>query len=150
MATLTVLLADAERLIFDHLWIDDSEYVADSKVRSNPFANQWSFADSTELEKWSQMLHVDVWGIAQEIQRKGVESEFILLEIAKRDSGRRVWPVSLVRHPAPNQASSSAVEMALDGWAPACVGKALWSTRRALVKTGQLSSSPPESLESIP
>ena len=77
-----------ERLIFDHLWIDDSEYVADSKVPSNPFANQWSFADSTELEKWSQMLHVDVWGIAQEIQRKGVESEFILLEIAKRDSGR--------------------------------------------------------------
>ena len=103
-----------ERLIFDHLWIDDSEYVADSKVPSNPFANQWSFADSTELEKWSQMLHVDVWGIAQEIQRKGVESEIILLEIAKRDSGRRVWPVSLVRHPAPNQASSSAVGMALD------------------------------------
>ena len=103
-----------ERLIFDHLWIDDSEYVADSKVLSNPFANQWSFADSTELEKWSQMLHVDVWGIAQEIQRKGVESEFILLDIAKRDSGRRVWPVSLVRHPAPNQASSSAVGMALD------------------------------------
>ena len=103
-----------ERLIFDHLWIDDSEYVADSKVRSNPFANQWSYADSTELGKWSQMLHVDVWGIAQEIQRKGVESEFTFLEIAKRDSGRRVWPVSMVRHPVPNQASSSAVHMALD------------------------------------
>ena len=103
-----------ERLIYDHLWLDGSEYVADSKLPSNPFANQWSFADSTELEKWKWMLHVDIWSIAQEIQRKGVEAEIIFLEMARRDSGRRVWPVSLVRHPVPNEASSNAVRKALD------------------------------------
>ena len=103
-----------ERLIYDHLWLDGSEYVADSKLPSNPFANQWSFADSTEHEKWKWMLHVDIWSVAQEIQRKGVEAEIIFLEMARRDSGRRVWPVSLVRHPVPNEASSNAVRKALD------------------------------------
>ena len=47
-----------ERLIFDHLWLDASEYVPDSTLPSNPFAGQWSYADSTELEKWRWLTHV--------------------------------------------------------------------------------------------
>ena len=103
-----------ERLIFDHLWLDASEYVPDSTLPSNLFAGQWSYADSTELEKWRWLTHVDIWSVAQEIQRKGVESDIIFLEMARRDSGRRVWPVSLVRHPVPNEASSNAVKKVQD------------------------------------
>ena len=103
-----------ERQIFDHLWLDDSEYVAESTLPSNPFAGQWSYADSTEGEKWRWLIHVDIWTFAQEIQRKGVMSELSYLEMAKRDSGRRVWPVSLVRHPVHNEASSNAVKKVLD------------------------------------
>ena len=90
--------------------------MADSKVASNPFANKWSYADSTELEKWRWIIHVDIWSVAQEIQRKGVEAEIIFLEMAGRDSGRRVWPVSLVRHPVPNEASSTAVRRCWIPW----------------------------------
>ena len=57
-----------ERQIFDHLWLDDSEYVAESTLPSNPFAGQWSYADSTEGEKWRWLTHVDIWSVAQEIQ----------------------------------------------------------------------------------
>ena len=37
-----------------------------------------------------------------------------LLEMAQRDSARRVWPVSMVRHPVPNVASSNAVQKVLN------------------------------------
>ena len=69
---------------------------------------------SSSLEKWRWLTHVDIWSVAQEIQRKGVKSEINFLEMAKRDSGRRIWPVSLVRHPVPNEASSNAVKKVLD------------------------------------
>ena len=47
-------------------------------------------------------------------KRKGVDAELTLLEMAQRDSARRIWPVSLVRHPVPNVASSNAVQKVLD------------------------------------
>ena len=46
--------------------------------------------------------------------RKGVDAELTLLEMAQRDSARRVWPVSMVRHPVPNVASSNAVQKVLN------------------------------------
>ena len=48
------------------------------------------------------------------VQRKGVDAELTLLEMAHRDSARRVWPVSMVRHPVPNVASSNAVQKVLN------------------------------------
>ena len=55
-----------------------------------------------------------VLSVAQVVHRKGIDAEYTLLEMAKRDSARRVWPVSMVRHPVPNVASSTAVEKVLD------------------------------------
>ena len=48
------------------------------------------------------------------VQRKGVDSEYAILEMSKRDNVRRVWPVSMVRHPVPSVASSNAVQKVLN------------------------------------
>ena len=77
-----------ERLIFDFLWLDKTRYLADSKEKTNPFALQWTHAESSEPEKWSQLTYVDIWSVAQVAQRKGVDAEFALLEMSKRDSAR--------------------------------------------------------------
>ena len=103
-----------ERLIFDYLWLDATPFLADSKEPTNPFVDQWTYAESQETEKWKLLTHVDMWSVAQVVQRKGVDSEFSLLEMAARDPARRVWPVSMVRHPVPNVASSNAVQKVLD------------------------------------
>ena len=103
-----------ERLIFDYLWLDATRFVADSTEATNPYASLWTYAESSEIEKWNCLTHVDIWSVAQVVQRKGVDSEITLLEMAQRDSARRVWPVSMVRHPVPNVASSNAVKKVLD------------------------------------
>ena len=103
-----------ERLIFDYLWLDGGKFLADSSEPSNPFVGRWTYAESTEPEKWRNLTHVDIWSVAQVVQRKGVDAEYTLLEMAQRDSARRVWPVSMVRHPVPNVASSNAVEKVLN------------------------------------
>ena len=103
-----------ERLIFDYLWLDGGMYLADSFEATNPFAHRWTYAQSTEPEKWCHLTHVDIWSVAQVVMRKGVDAELTLLEMAQRDSARRVWPVSMVRHPVPNVASSNAVQKVLN------------------------------------
>ena len=57
--------------------------MADSLEPSNPFVGRWTYADSTEPEKWRELTHVDIWSVAQVVQRKGVDAEFTLLEMAK-------------------------------------------------------------------
>ena len=99
-----------ERLIYDYLWLDATPYLADSQ---EPFAGQWTYAESKETEKWQQLTHVDIWSVAQVVQRQGLGAEFTLLEMASRDKARRVWPVSLLRHPVANVASSNAVQEVL-------------------------------------
>ena len=59
------------------------------------------------------MTHVDIWSVAQVVPRQGLGAEFTLLEMASRDKARGVWPVSLLRHPVPNVASSNAVQEVL-------------------------------------
>ena len=103
-----------ERLIFDFLWLDGGKYLADSFEATNPFAHRWTYAESTEPDKWCHLTHVDIWSVAQVVQRRGVDAELALLEMAQRDSARRVWPVSMVRHPVPNVASSDAVQKVLN------------------------------------
>ena len=57
-----------------------------------------------------KVRHVDIWSCAQFVQRQGVAAEMQLLEMAKRDKGWCVWPVSLLRYPVANVASSDAVK----------------------------------------
>ena len=98
-----------ERLIFEHLWLDNGQLLADSQETSNPFRGRWTYVESQQ-EQWDDLTHVDIWSVAQLIQRKGVLAESDLLELAKRDPGRCIWPVSLMRHPVANVASSNAVQ----------------------------------------
>ena len=44
-----------ERLIFNFLWLDGGKYSADSFEATNPFAHRWTYAESTEPEKWCHL-----------------------------------------------------------------------------------------------
>ena len=99
-----------ERLIFDFLWLDIGGYLADSQELTNPFVGNWTYMESKD-KRWPDLMHVDIWSTAQFVQRQGVAAEMQLLEMAKRDKGRCVWPVSLLRYPVANVASSDAVRV---------------------------------------
>ena len=83
------------------------------KESSNPFSGRWAYVESNK-PKWWELTHVDIiWSVAQNLQRSGVLSDIVLMDMAKRDPGRCIWPVGLARHPVQNVASSDVVTNAL-------------------------------------
>ena len=129
-----------ERLIFDFLRLDGGKYLADSFEPTNPFVGKWTYAESNEPEKWCHLTHVDIWSVAQVVQRRGVDAELTLLEMAKRDSAR-LWPPRM---------QCRKCSISIPGRTPACNGKALWSSWKNLVKTGLPCLTQPRSQELIP